>query len=144
MTVQRCSNISPRRSVKENFTQLCVRIGKAKNHGLKTEFTSEVTPIQQKGRRVPTHHQERVEAKLNKLIDQKLIVKLDKCSARKQPDRNNVEKVQTVKLALDSEKTSNSSTKTKFKCQIYCYFLTTSLKQKNLTQKNKPCSRILT
>ena len=37
-------------------------------------------PIQQKGRRIPVHLQERVEEELNKLMDQNHIIKLDKCS----------------------------------------------------------------
>ena len=66
--------------VKENFVNLCVRIRKAKNHVMKTQFISDVTPIQQKRRRIPIHVQERVESELNKLIDQKHIIKLEKCS----------------------------------------------------------------
>ena len=66
--------------VKDNFENLCVRIGKTKNLVMKTQFIPDVTPIQQKGRRIPTHLQERVEKELNKLIDQKNIIKLEKCS----------------------------------------------------------------
>ena len=40
----------------------------------------DVTPIQQKGRRIPIQFQERVEKELNKLIDQQHILKLEKCS----------------------------------------------------------------
>ena len=53
---------------------------KAKNHVMKTQFTPDVTPIQQKGRRIPIQLQERVEKELNKLIDQQHILKLEKCS----------------------------------------------------------------
>ena len=67
--------------VKDNFQQV-VRIGKSKNHTMKTQFTKEFVPIQQKGRRIPIHLQERVERELNKLIDQKHIIKVDKCSDR--------------------------------------------------------------
>ena len=59
--------------VKDNFAQLCVRIGKSKNHTMKTQFIKEFVPIQQKGRRIPIHLQERVEGDLNKLIDQKTL-----------------------------------------------------------------------
>ena len=69
--------------VKENFARLCVRIGKSKNHTRKTQYIKEFVPIQQKGRRIPIHLQERVEEELHKVIDQKHIIKLDKCSDRK-------------------------------------------------------------
>ena len=65
--------------VKDNFQQLCVRIGKSKNHTMRTQFIKEFVPIQQKGRRIPIHLQGRVEGELNNLIDQKHIIKLDKC-----------------------------------------------------------------
>ena len=55
--------------VKGNFQQLCIRIGKSKNHMMKTQFNQDFMPIQQKGQRIPVHLQERVEGELNKLID---------------------------------------------------------------------------
>ena len=33
--------------VKDNYTQLCVRIGKSKNHTMKTQFIEEFVPTQQ-------------------------------------------------------------------------------------------------
>ena len=39
-----------------------------------------VNPIEQKGRCVPSHLQDRVEKKVSKLIDPKHIKKHDKCS----------------------------------------------------------------
>ena len=51
--------------VKENFWQLCVRIGKSKNFVRKTQFIKDMTPIQQKRRGEPTHLQERVKKKWN-------------------------------------------------------------------------------
>ena len=65
---------------KNNFQELRVRIGKSKNHVMRTQFLQDINPIPQKGRRIPSHLKERVEVKLNKLIDQKHIKKLDKCS----------------------------------------------------------------
>ena len=35
--------------VKDNFTQLCIRIGKPKNHTMTTQFNQDFIPIQQKG-----------------------------------------------------------------------------------------------
>ena len=76
LTVQRSdeSNHEIKQWVKDNFQQLCVRIGKSKYHEMKTQFNKDFEPIQQKGRRIPIHLQERVEAELNKLIDQKHIL----------------------------------------------------------------------
>ena len=47
---------------------------------MKTPFIKNITPIQQKGRKIPINLQERAERNLNILIDQKHIIKLDKCS----------------------------------------------------------------
>ena len=82
LTVQRSdeSNHENKQWVNDNFQQLCVRIGKSKHHVMKTQFNKDFEPIQHKGRRLPIHLQERVEAELNKFIDQKHINKLDKCS----------------------------------------------------------------
>ena len=82
LTVQRSdkSNHEIKPWFKDNFQQLCVRIGKSKHHVMKTQFNKDFEPRQQKGRRIPIHLQERVEAELNKLIDQKHIIKFDKCS----------------------------------------------------------------
>ena len=67
---------------KNIYPQLCIRVGKSKKHVMRTQFNEEFVPVQQKGRRVPVHLKERVEKELNKLMDQKHIVKLDKCSDR--------------------------------------------------------------
>ena len=73
---------------------------------MKTQFSQDFMPIQQKGRRIPVHLQERVQGELNKLMDQNHIIKLDKCSDRQfnGPIVITVKKDQTVKLALDSKK----------------------------------------
>ena len=68
--------------VKTNFQQLCVRIGKSKNHMMRTQFNRDFIPLKQKIRRIPVHLQERVEGELNKLMDQNHIIKIDKCSDR--------------------------------------------------------------
>ena len=47
---------------------------------MKAQSIKEFNPIQQKGRRIPIQLQEWVEADLNKLIDQKHIIKLDRGS----------------------------------------------------------------
>ena len=96
------SNPEKKQWVRDNFTQLSIRNGKAKNHVMKTQFIPNATPIQQKGRRIPIHLQERVETELNKLLDHKHIVKLDQCSDKQFISLIviTVKKDQTVKLAL--------------------------------------------
>ena len=43
--------------VKDNFHQLCIRIGKLKHHMIRTQFNQDFNPIQQKGRRIPVNLQ---------------------------------------------------------------------------------------
>ena len=50
---------------------------------MRTQFIKQFVLIQQEGRRIPIHPQESVEGEINNLIDQKHIIKLDKCSDRK-------------------------------------------------------------
>ena len=84
---------------------------------MRTQFSKEFKPIQQKGRPIPINLQERVETELNKLIDQKHIIKLDKCSDQQfiSPIVITVKKDQTVKLALDSKKINKYIHKNKYK-----------------------------
>ena len=108
LTVKRSdeSNHEIKQWVKDNFQQLCVRVGKSKHHVIKTQFIGDFEPMQQKGRHIPIHLQERFEAELNKLIDQKHIIKLDKCSDKQfiSPRVITVKNDQMVKLALDSKR----------------------------------------
>ena len=95
--------------VREYFQELCVRIGKSKHHVMRTRFLQNITPIQQKIRWVPIHLQGRMEAETNKIIDQKHIKKIHKCSDNQFviPIIITAKKDQTVKLALDSKKINN-------------------------------------
>ena len=45
---------------------------------MKTQFSQDFIPIQQKGRRIPVHLQGSVEEEFNKLMNQNHIIKLDK------------------------------------------------------------------
>ena len=85
LTVQRSdeSNHQYKQWVKDNFQQLCVRIGKSKQCVTKKQFDKDFEPLQKKGIRITIHLEERTEAELNKLIDQKHIIKLDKSSDKK-------------------------------------------------------------
>ena len=47
--------------VKDDFQQLCIRIGKSQHHMIRTHFNKDFNPIQQKGRRIPVNLQEPVE-----------------------------------------------------------------------------------
>ena len=76
------SNPEIKQWVKDNFPHLCIRNVKSKNHVMRTQFSKDIIPIQQKGRHVQVHLQERVEKELNKLMDQKHILKPDKRSDR--------------------------------------------------------------
>ena len=64
----------------QKYPHLCTRLGRSKNHIAKSIFKSEYTPSQHKGRRVPLHLLEKVKNELRKLIDDKQIIKLEKCS----------------------------------------------------------------
>ena len=63
----------------QKYPHLCTRLGRSKVHIVNSIFKSEYTPSQHKGRRVPLHLLEKVENKLKKLIDDKQIIKLEKC-----------------------------------------------------------------
>ena len=83
---------------------------------MKTQFNHDFIPMKQKGRRIPVHLQERDEGELSNLMDQKHIIKLDKCSGRQfiSPIVITMKKDQTVKLALDSRKINKINHKTKY------------------------------
>ena len=87
---------------------------------MRTQFSKDIKQTQQKGRRFPVHLRERVEAELNQLMDQKHIIKLDKCSDRQFISRIviTIKKDQTVKLALDSRKINIFIRKNKY---ISCF-----------------------
>ena len=63
----------------KNFPHLCSRFGKSKNHIAKSTFKQYFKPTQHKGRRVPIHLIDKVEKELKKLIEDKQIIKLEKC-----------------------------------------------------------------
>ena len=64
----------------EKYTHLCTRIGKSKIHLAKSTFHNTFHPTQRKGRRVPLYLIDKVERELNKLIEDKQIIKIDKRS----------------------------------------------------------------
>ena len=64
----------------KKYPHLCTRLRRSKNHMAKSTFKEKFTPTQHKGRRVPLHLLERVEQELEKLIEDKQIMRLEKCS----------------------------------------------------------------
>ena len=91
--------------VKSTYPGLCPRIGCSKNHMVHTKFLNDFKALQQKGRRIPIHIQEKVEKEIKSLIDQGHIVKLYSCSDKQFiiPIVITVKKDHTIKLAMDSK-----------------------------------------
>ena len=63
-----------------NFQTFFNRIGKIRNYKVQAEFFENLTPVQQKGRRVPITLQEKVDTEIGKLLKQGHIEKLTECS----------------------------------------------------------------
>ena len=62
------------------FNNLFRRVGKTRNYKGQAEFFEKLTPVQQKGRRVPITLQEKVDQETCKLLKQGHIEKLEECS----------------------------------------------------------------
>ena len=80
------------------------RVGRIRNDKVKAKFFKNLTPIQQKGRRVPITLQEKVDKEIDKLLEQGHIQKLEECSDKYfvSPIVITVKKDGSVKLALES------------------------------------------
>ena len=63
-----------------NFQTFFNRIGKIRNYKVQAEFFENLTPVQQKGRRVPITLQEKVDTEIVKLLKQGHIEKLTESS----------------------------------------------------------------
>ena len=101
------------------YPDLCTRLGRSKNHIAKSIFKTQYTPSQHKRRRVPLHLLDKVEQELQKLIDEKQIIKLNKCSGELfiSPVVITVKKDKTVKIALDSKKLNDAIHRYKYQVQ---------------------------
>ena len=99
-----------------DFPDLINRVGKSLNHSVKSTFHNEFTPTHQKGRRVPINLQPLVNIELQKLLDEKHIIKLNSCSDKNfiSPIVITVKRDKTVKLALDSKILNKSIHKNKY------------------------------
>ena len=102
--------------VKTTYPGLCTRIGRSKSHMVHKEFLKEFKALQQRGRRIPIHIQEKVENEIRSLIDQGHIIRLDKCSDHQfiSPIVITVKKDQSIKLAMDSKQINKSNHKNKY------------------------------
>ena len=85
----------------------------------KSTFKENFIPTQHKGRRVPLHLLERVEQELEKLIEDKQIMRLEKCSDEYFISRVEitVKKDKSVKIALDSKELNDALHKNKYQMQ---------------------------
>ena len=94
----------------KKYPKLCTRLGKSKNHIAKPTMKENFKPVQQKGRRLPLHLLDKVEAELEKLIQDKQIIRLDKCSDEHFicPVVITVKHDKSVKFALDSKKLNDA------------------------------------
>ena len=81
-----------------------------------TTFLQEFKALQEKGRRIAIHIQEKVEREIRFLIDQGHIIKLEKCSDQHfiSPIVITVKKDQSIKLAMDSKQINKKIHKNKY------------------------------
>ena len=83
---------------------------------MQAEFFNNLTPSQQKGRRVPITLQEKVDKEIDKLLGQGHIQKLEECSDKYfvSPIVITVKKDGSVKLALESRELNKQVHKNKY------------------------------
>ena len=81
-----------------------------------TQFLKEFKALQQRGRRVLIHIQEKVENEIRSLIDPSHIIRLEKGSDQQfiSPIVITVKKEQSIKLAMDSKQINKSIHKNKY------------------------------
>ena len=100
----------------KQFHHLFCRVGRIRNYKVQAEFFKNLTPIQQKGRRVPITLQEKVDKEIDKLLEQGHIQKLEECSDKYfvSPIFITVKKDGSVKLALESRELNKQVHKNKY------------------------------
>ena len=89
----------------KEFKNLFDRQGESKNHTVNTKLKYPLCPIQEKGRRIPIHIQDKVQTELDKLLSEGHIEKLDKSTSDcfNAPIVITVKKDNSIKLALDAK-----------------------------------------
>ena len=94
-----------KREVATKYKNLTTRLGRSKNHKVKSKFKSNFTPVHQRGRRVPLHLEKQVEEELRRLQNIGHITILEKCSDEFyiSPIVITVKKDISIKLATDSK-----------------------------------------
>ena len=99
----------------KQFSNLFNRVGKIRNYKVQAEFFENLTPVKQKGRRVPISLQEKVDNEIDKLLKQGHIEKLTECSDKYfvSPIVITVKKDGSVKLALESRELNKQVHKNK-------------------------------
>ena len=100
----------------KQFSNLFSRVEKIRNYKVPAEFFENLTPVQQKGSRVPISLQEKVDAEINKPLQQGHIEKLTECSDKYfvSPIVITVKKDGSVKLALESRELNKQVHKNKY------------------------------
>ena len=71
-----------KKHIVQNFPSLISRIRKSKNHVAKSNFQEDFQPRHQKGERIADNLQDKVNKKLQTLLDEKHIIKLFSCSEK--------------------------------------------------------------
>ena len=89
----------------QKFHRVFTRVVKAKNHKVFSTFKSPLVLIQEKGRRVPVHIQDKVGQGFQKLFQEGHVVKLNKCTSEHfiSPIVITAKKDGSVKLAMDAK-----------------------------------------
>ena len=102
--------------VRTMYPGLCTRTGRSRNPMVHTKFSTEFKALQQRGRRIPIHIQEKVEHEVRSLIDHDHITRLEKCSDQQfiSPIVITVKKDGSTKLAMDSKQINKSIHKNKY------------------------------
>ena len=103
----------------KNFPNLIKRIGRSKNHTVKSKFNTNFTPIHQRGRRISIHLQSKVEEELKNSQKNVNVIKVDKCSEKNfnSPIIITVKRDKTIKLARDSKVINKAIHKNKYQIQ---------------------------
>ena len=100
----------------KKYPHLCTRLGRSKNHTAKSIMKKEKMPTQHKGRRVPLHLVEKVEHELQKLIEDKQIIRPEKCPDDLfiSPVVITVKKDKSIKIALDTKQLNKAIHKNRY------------------------------
>ena len=98
------------------FKDLFDRQGCSKNQVVSTKFKYPLCPLQEKGRRIPIHIQEKVYEEMEKLLKEGQLKCLDKCTSDcfTAPIVITVKKDDSIKLALDAKPINRQLLKNKY------------------------------